>query len=284
MNFRYYNSLAENNKDYVLFLSKHIEPKLNSKEYSTFFDDIRRLELNSKDKDSIEGFIGLDFDNNSTLDLMKLSDDQLKHLYQVFISQEVNDRLAIKWRLYSYLKYAREINVKKIQIDRSGNPDQLLDIIIENDKGETLFILCFDKLELTIFYSAIDYIKDFVKKHKIIPDKIIFAADKTYRNIPIEEIIKIDSTEIIPELWLEWKEINLPFKGEDLLIVNDSELKVAGFNFSSLHALLGFIFKNSKGGEIKIFKEIDYFEEEGDDSDDSEPEIELIWKGIMIKE
>ncbi|GAG77556.1 unnamed protein product, partial [marine sediment metagenome] len=39
------------------------------------------------------------------------------------------------------------------------------------------------------------------------------------------------------------------------------------------------IFKHSKGGQISIFKQLDFYTEVSED----DPEVELIWKGIMVK-
>ena len=108
---------------------------------------------------------------------------------------------------------------------------------------------------------------------------LVCPAGKSFRNIPIDESIKIGNTEIIPELWIEWIEENLSFGREDLLIINNSELKLAGFNFTSSEDLLNYVYQNSKGGQISIFKQSDFFTEASDDNS----EIKLVWKGIMMK-
>ncbi|MCK4371206.1 MAG: hypothetical protein KAW03_09075, partial [Candidatus Lokiarchaeota archaeon] len=108
---------------------------------------------------------------------------------------------------------------------------------------------------------------------------IIFAIGKSFRNIPIDVPVKIISKELSPELWVEWIEENRTFNNEDLIIVNDSELKLAGFNFTSTDDMLNYVFKHTKGGQISVYRQIDFFTEVNEE----EPEVELIWKGIMLK-
>ena len=111
------------------------------------------------------------------------------------------------------------------------------------------------------------------------PERIIIAANKSFRNIPIDKNIKIKDAEIEPELWIEWIEQGCPFNGEDLLILNNNELELAGFNFISLQDLLDYVYEFSEYEQISIFRQQGYFSENPTNFQN----VELIWKGIMLK-
>jgi len=61
--------------------------------------------------------------------------------------------------------------------------------------------------------------------------------------------------------------------------MENTDLKLAGFNFTSLQDLLDYIYEFSEGGQISIIRQIDFFSE----NLKQELETELIWKGIIIK-
>jgi hypothetical protein len=54
---------------------------------------------------------------------------------------------------------------------------------------------------------------------------------------------------------------------------------MAGFNFISTDDLLNYVYKHTNGGQISIFRQLDFFTEVSEE----DPEVDLIWKGIMIK-
>ena len=171
------------------------------------------------------------------------------------------------------------ISVELIKVNQDPSPDGNIDFIIETSENEVILASCHDILELNNYNKVVTKVINYAKKENLLPDQIIFATGKSIRNIPLDTPIKIISKEVIPTLMVEFTEENRQFKREDLLIVNDSELKLAGFNFFNTDDLLNYIFKHSKGGQISIFKQLDFYTEVSED----DPEVELIWKGIMIK-
>ncbi len=283
MNLQFYEMMDDKSKEYLGYLNEQILPKFTKSELDIFFQDNTITPLkeakSSKSKGS-KGFVKIGDATGKAADLSKNNIEQLKLLFQVFISREKNDKIAVKWRFYQYLKYMGDLNIKTIQINRDPNPDRLIDFIIETKDNEVFLALCQDILELSNYIKAVKEIIDFTKKENLIPDKIIFATNKSFRNIPLDKPIKILNKEILPILWIEWIDESLHFKKEDLLIVNNSELKVAGYNFSSMDDLLKYVYQFTDGGQISIFRQIDFFTEVNDD----EPEVELIWKGIMLKQ
>jgi hypothetical protein len=148
------------------------------------------------------------------------------------------------------------------------------------EDGELTYVVCYDILDLNNFNSGVQAIKKFSKKTGKVPNQIIYAAYKTYRNIPLEKDLVINDIDITPEIWVEWNDEERPFNGEDLLLVGSSELKIAGFNFTSIDDLLDYTYEYSDGGQISIFAQQNYLSEISGE----EQEVELIWKGIMLKE
>jgi hypothetical protein len=148
------------------------------------------------------------------------------------------------------------------------------------EDGELTYVVCYDILDLNNFNSGVQAIKKYSKKTGKFPNRIIFAAYKTYRNIPLEKDLVINDLEIASEIWVEWNDEDRPFNGEDLLLVGSSELKIAGFNFTSIDDVLDYVYEYSDGGQISIFVQQNYLSEISGE----EQEVELIWKGIMLKE
>ena len=274
MNFQYYETLQDKSNKYLTYLIEKIEPKFTIGELKIFLEDISKKSSKNK-KDFVD--IGEDYD--TTADFSKLNLDQLKTLYQIFISREINDRFAVKWRFYQSFKYARDFVIENEKINRSNGEEQKIDLIIKTDDGKLIFVLCYDILDPNNFDEGKKLIKEFTEEQKNIPDYVIFATNKAYRNINLEKSIVIGDIEIKPELWVEWVDEDLRFRGEDLIIVNNTELKLAGFNFTSMDDLLDYVYEFSKGGQVAIFLQQDFLSEVINDN----PEIELIWKGIMIK-
>jgi hypothetical protein len=283
MNLQFYEMMDDKSKDYLLYLSEQILPQFTEGDLQVFFADNDSKPLKggkgSKAK-TTKVYEKLNPDAEKVANLSKLTLEQLKLLFQTFISREKSDKTAIKWRFYQFIRYMLGLNLKSLQINRDPKADQYIDFIIETEENEVYLALCYDLLELNDYNKAVKQIIDFAKKENLLPDKIIFATSKSFRNIPLDTPIKIVSKEILPILWVEWTEENRRFKKEDLLIVNDSELKLAGFNYTSTEDLLNYVYKYSNGGQTSIFRQMDYFTEVSDD----EPEVDLIWKGIMLKQ
>lgn len=283
MNLQFYETIQDKSKEYITYLIEQILPKFTVSEFDHFLGDLENTS-NKKGKGSkatssksTMKFDLIGNDSKKYADLSKLGETQRKILFQIFISRELNEKLAIKWRFYQYLKYHLGLNIKTTSINNEFAHS--IDFILDTNEKEKIIVSCHDILELNSFKNALKEISEYIKKENLIPDRIIFSAGKSFRNIPIDEAIKIGDIEITPELWIEWIEENLSFNKEDLLIINNSELKLAGFNFTSSEDLLNYVYQNSNGGQISIFKQSDFFTEVSDDNS----EIELVWKGIMMK-
>jgi len=279
MNLQFYETMEDKSKKYVSYLVDQIVPKFTNSELNHLLDDINKKPVKKAKSTTTDKFLKIGEDKEKLADLSKLNEKDLKLLFQIFISRELNHRLAVKWRFYQYIKYHLGLNIKSVKVNPNNDTASFIDYIIETEENETIFVSCHDILELGTFNQSYQEMVDFAKIQDIIPDIIIIAANKSFRNIPTDEKFKIINTEITPELWIEWIEENCSFDKEDLLIVDNSELKLAGFNYTSMDDLLNYIYKYSNGGQMLIYKQSDFFigATEGD------TEVELIWKGIMIK-
>ena len=274
MDIQYLNLLQDKSKKRLLYLVEYISPKFLKDELPMILEEIEGKASKSK-----KGLVDIGKDSGATADLSKLSLEQLKLMYQTFISREINNKLAVKWRLYQFLKYNRNIDVKNIQVNISGDSKQVVDLIVETGDKKIIFFTCVEVLELKNYKSALTEIIKFSKEQKKTPDRVIVAANKTYRNIPIDQHFKIDKAEITPELWVELIDDSGPFNGADMLIVDNTELNLAGFNFTNMEDILDYIYNNSEGGQVSIVKQPGFFSEYKSD----ESERQLIWKGIMLK-
>ncbi len=280
MKLQYYEMMDDKSKKYLLYLIEQVLPQFTVSELKLFLEDFsNNLKNGKKSSKSAKNYVEIGNDAGKLADLSNLTIEELKLMFQIYISREKNDKFSIKWRFYQYLKYMLDLDLKSVKVNQDLNPDSLIDLIVETVEKEVILILCYDVLSIDIYNKAIIKINEFAKEENLIPDRIIFAVGKSFRNIPIDIPIKIINKELIPELWIEWIEENCPFNREDLIIVNDRELKLAGFNFTNIEDMLNYIFRYSNGGQITIYRQVDFFTE----VDEDEPELELIWKGIMLK-
>jgi len=279
MNLQYYETMDDKSKEYLLYLIEQILPHITKSELQFFLTDIESKPTKKSKSKTKKVYVEIGADINQKADLSKLNLEQLKTFFLIFISRELSNKIAVKWRFYQNLKYMSELNVESIKFNQNPRPDGDIDFIIETSENEVILASCHDILELNNYNKVITEVINYAKKENSLPDQVIFATGKSFRNIPLDTPIKIISKEVIPTLMVEWTEENRHFKREDLLIVNDAELKLAGFNFISTDDLLNYVYKHTNGGQISIFRQLDFFTGVSED----DPEVDLIWKGIMIK-
>ena len=279
MKFQYYETLQDKSVKYLSYLVGQIRPSFTKGELKIFLEVMSRsLAKNKKSVQMSLKNIGDDYE--AIDDLKNLKASQLKSLYQIFISREDNSNFAVKWRFYQYLKYVQGFIIENIQVNVSNQSNDNLDFVIEMEEDELTYVVCNDILDLNNFNSGVQAIKRYSEKTGKVPNRIIYAANKTYRNIPMEKDLVINDFNITPEIWVEWNDEDRPFNGVDLLLVGSSEMKIAGFNFTSIDDLLDYVYEYSDGGQISIFVQQNYLL--GVNSE--EQDVELIWKGIMLKE
>ena len=228
MKLQFYETLQDKSKEYISYLIEQLLPRFTSGEFKLFLEEVSNKPQKpskgskgskSKSKPS-DKFVIIGNDKGKSAVFSKLNESQQKLIFQIFISRELNDRMAVKWRFYQYIKYHLGLNIKSIKINMDA--DQHINFIIGTEENKYIFVLCYDILELTNFKKGLAEIREYVKTQNLIPDQIIFATNKSFRTIPIGEPYKIINSEIVPELWIELIQENLLFNKEDLLIINDS--------------------------------------------------------------
>ena len=196
MNVQTLNALQDKSKERLVNLVENIVPKFMNDELDQLFKELQKK--SSKNGGFIE--IGKD---KKVADLSKMKVDELKSLYQIFISREINDRVAVKWRLYQFLKYFRGLEITRMKINSDGDSKNPVDFVVETKEKELIFMVCFEVLDLKQYNKTGNEIIKVAKEQNMNPDRIIFAPNKTYRNLPLDVPIKIGKKEIIPELWVE---------------------------------------------------------------------------------
>ncbi|NHI92209.1 MAG: hypothetical protein EAX96_06865 [Candidatus Lokiarchaeota archaeon] len=283
MSYQYYNTLLDKSKERILYLLDQISPKLNNNELKIILSDLNddsktKKTKQTKEKNNDITIFSGQIDKKDT-DYSKLSDQEIEILYKTFISKELSDKNAVKWRFYQNLKIIKEIIIKEIKFNPFSNLEDLIDFSISTEDDQILFVSCYDILDLDQYNSNISKIKEFLNKTPKNINSLIFATNRVYRNVPLDEIVVIGEAIIVPEIWVEWIEDKRPFNSDDLLIINDEDLTVAAYNFTGMQDLLNYVYKMSEGGQISIYKSIGYFSEYSQE----ESELELIWKGIMLK-
>jgi len=285
MNFQYYETLLNKSNENILYVIKQIAPFFTKGELPVILDDLTGKEsIKKHESKKFSSFLEIGGDLESFADISNLNSDQLTSLYKVFISNEINDKFAIKWRFYQHLKFMREFFYKSIFVNQNRMTNEQIDFILKIDEKRFYFIVCLYILDSENYNNIVKSINDFAEKEKINPEKIIIATSKTYRNIPISQDVNVRGINLKPEFYVEWIDTKKPFNGDDLILVNINNItknKVAGFNFSSIPNLLDYVYESSEGGQISVFRQVGFFSEA---VQKSKPQIELIWKGIMIKE
>ncbi|MBD3215805.1 MAG: hypothetical protein GF311_24560 [Candidatus Lokiarchaeota archaeon] len=283
MNFQYYKTLMDKSKETLFALIEEIVPNILEPELALFLEEVSLKKLKQENKSPLDdSFIEINFQNENDADISNLKKDQLKKIYEIFISKEKNDKNAIKWRFFKFLKTQKDIPIRSVHVRADTKKDDFIDYILETKDNQYIFTNCNYILDKEYYFNAGEKLAKFSKEIEQIPNKVIFSTYKTYRDIPIDDKFVIRGKDIEQELWVEWNELEKPFNGEDLLIIlvnNEKEMEVAGFNFSSIQNLLDYIYKYSNGGQIAIYKQQGFFSE----SYDGKSQIELIWKGIMLK-
>ncbi|MFX1294831.1 MAG: hypothetical protein ACFFD2_08255 [Promethearchaeota archaeon] len=278
MSFQFYETLLDKSKKRLVYLAEQIVPAFRKKELLVMLDDLMKIEKKVKRSGKIDDFHYIDNDKGPEADYSSLTEDQLQQLYKVFISRELSDRLAVKWRFYQFLKLTRQIDISRIQVCQFPNSDGGIEFLLETKDSKLISVIVFDTLNYKLYQKGIEKVMQFIEVYKIIPDQVIIVANKSYRNISLNDTINLQTKTITPELWLEWTDNIYPFNSEDLLIINNNEITVAGFNFSGMTDLLDYVYSKSNG-QISIFRSRGFFTENFREK----PKLEKIWKGLIIK-
>ncbi|HME55387.1 MAG TPA: hypothetical protein VKM55_24475 [Candidatus Lokiarchaeia archaeon] len=280
MKFKQFDMLADKSGSFLGNLIEHIEPALTNNEIGLITNDLSSTPAIPKTgvkPCKINGFVELDIatdDNNMHYDAIKSKDQEI--LFKVLVSKEDRRNLAVKWRFYQYLKISRDFSVQSILMHSTDRIDDDVQFILISNDETVIFVLCFDALDDSRYDASHERIQAIVEKG-MIPDRILFVTGWSYRSISLEKPIITENKSIFPELWVEWNDDEPVFDGDDLLVVNDDEMFVAGYNFTNMDEVLEYVYNRMPNGRTLLYKEQGYF------SGIENPQKEMIWKGIIIK-
>jgi len=139
MNFQYYENLADKSKDRLIYLLNYIAPKIGASELSML---LKNIETNKKKGKSKQNFIETRIDEEPA-DFTKLSEKQIEILFKIFISRELNDRTAVRWRFLQNFKYIKDFLINTLEINENIDSEDVIDIIIKTKEriryGEVSF-------------------------------------------------------------------------------------------------------------------------------------------------
>ena len=172
MNFQYYETLLDKSKNNLQYYLDQIKPAFTKTEIQMLLKDINNKALEKNVKSTLaKGYINIDADIKDLADFSKFSVNQLKSLYQILISKEINTKKAIKWRLYQYLKYVRGFKSNSVYVNRTNEKDNMIDFIVETEAKDFIFITCLPILDLENYMEIVSNFIEFGKRNKIIPNK-----------------------------------------------------------------------------------------------------------------
>ena len=90
MNFQYYETLLDKTKKNLQYFLDQVKPAFTKKELQTILKDINNEALGKNEKSTLaKGYIKIDANTKNLADFSRFTTDQLKNLYQIFISKEI---------------------------------------------------------------------------------------------------------------------------------------------------------------------------------------------------
>ncbi len=279
MNFQHFDSLENKNSENMGNLIKNIVPGLVVEEIklitSETIKDSPPASTGIK-QGSVDGFVLLNIPpakSKINFDLLQATEQEA--IYKTFISKESTSIAAIKWRFYQYLKICQDFELESIQMNMAGPVDNDVHFILKTKSGEVIFVLFYSILDQRNYEPGVEKAK--ALGEKILPDRVIFAAFKSHRTVPIEMSLKFGRRTIKPELWLEWYDDVPAFDADDAILINEDPGLINGYNFTNMNELLEYVYKIVPTGRVMVFRK------EGILSGYQDAEKELIWKGLIIK-
>jgi hypothetical protein len=223
--------------------------------------------------------------NDEFSDDLDQLDGEIKNvLYDVFVSQSLQSKFALKYRFMQYLDYSSTWEQFFVPQENVMVGDFQVDFFLRDKNSDDLYWVFITEIITEKYLQQIRRECENVPEIPAdnIPSRIVFLAAKSYRDVGIDEPIILQGTakrygKVPIDVWIEDKEINRPFNDEDLLIVNNLEL--AAFNFSSLNDVLDAVKSTFGKGQYEIVRIPNFFSKF---ARKGSQEKETIWKGILL--
>ena len=222
-------------------------------------------------------FDKVDIKKHKSLD--DLPDEIQRLLKQVYITKNLKSKEAIKARFSRYMQSNKFFNNREILEKGKGNEELNIDMIFKNSQSgisEALFILdVLDKNKLKRIEKIINSYNEKINEKKSKSDntnsiQIVFLICGRINRTVAEDLERYQSglKDFKLKVFLEFEDSEKNFEDDDLIIVEDFEIK--GFNFGSLEEVLSLI-KNEKGkGKYTIYAQ------------DSRGFKKVIWEGYVF--
>jgi predicted HTH domain antitoxin len=240
----------------------NIYPKLNEKKIKQLLEDYKKSNKVEIPKD---------------LALSTLPEEIERILHKVFITQKLKVKSAIKARFLQFIEYQENYDQLTI-IDQNFNFQKILIDLIFEDKRDGKVILTkiveiLDKQSLKeiqrfITLLSSENIKDLGKFEDKIKKIYLVCGQIDRKILNLLESIQTDSNSIQTEFFIEYRDLERPFKDTDRILINDQVY--FGFNFGSIEDILSLIKKEMGKGKYIVFCEND------------QGQREIIWEGIIF--
>lgn len=230
-----------------------------------------------------------DYQYHSEIDLKKIktvSDlpNKIKDLLkQVYITKTLKDHSALKARFMQFIK-TQEDSEKIDLIFLDDHEKRFCDVILKNSSKNKITACYFiEVLNQKFFKDVINQIHQHNvdieekrtkkgKKSQNFKEKISNIAlycGKIDRKVATElERFKKENKDFTIECFLDFTSGSRPFADEDVIIIDDLEIK--GFNFSSIDDILSVLKKEKGKGKYSIFRK------------NSKGFKEILWEGLVF--
>lgn len=197
----------------------------------------------------------------SKFNVEEFTADIKKILEDVYVNKNLKCRAAIRARFMQYMEFSSHFldyrPIKKIQ---SANEFEITNLLWNRklDKTIGVFIVSvMNKKELNQIIKNLNDSQLFDDNGaKIYLDEIYLVCGRLERTFAKNlDYIELDSHQMKLSFIVEYLDTNRPFEDDDILIINDDDFRVQGFNFGSLEDVLSVIKKNMGKGKYIVWKE-----------------------------
>lgn len=201
-------------------------------------------------------------------------------LNQVYISKNLKTITAIKARFIHYMPFAEELMEYEIAHRNIQANNLKIDLILHHKvNDDVIWVIVLDYFERLTYKSLEKSILDFIKsagsitdkKNPLskIPDELLLVCGKVDRRLALDKsVIQFENINVKLSYYIEYLESSRPFEDDDYILIED--LKIRGFNFSSMDFLLSVIKKELGKGQYSIKCET------------PQGEKRTIWEGILF--
>jgi hypothetical protein len=191
----------------------------------------------------------------------KFTPDVKKLLEDVYVNKNLKVRAAIKARFMQYMEFSSHFldytPIKKIEDGGEFELTHLLRNKKLNKNAGVFIVSIMNKKELNQIIKNLNdshLVDDNGSKIKL--DEIFLVCGRLERTFAKNlDYIELDSHKMKLSFIVEYLDTNRPFEDDDILIINDDDFRIQGFNFGALEDVLSVIKKKLGRGKYIVWKE-----------------------------